>query len=181
MSDEYGNHDEAGRRQAGNAQSFLLELQETLQLLASGGVPRSVKVRTYGSYETARGLATLISALGWLVIVVAAIAMLAGFSESSNSYSRYSGQGASAMAMIAGGIAGAILGVLIVAMGQTARASVDSADYAKQSLLIQKAIAEGRTEIDATVLYAPSSPVEPRTNAGTDQPRSGQSPQRSEY
>jgi hypothetical protein len=51
--------------------------------------------------------------------------------------------------MIVGiGIGVAAAGVLQVAAAQMLRASVDSADYARQALPLQIGMAEGRSEID---------------------------------
>jgi hypothetical protein len=95
----------------------------------------------HGSYDTARGAAQVIAGLGWFVVVV-------GWAVALVSVGNMQAAGPFAMLGIAIGILIAVVGLLQVAAGQGVRAAVDAADYARQSLKLQIAQAEGLEEVD---------------------------------
>jgi hypothetical protein len=94
------------------------------------------------AYRTGRFLARLIAALGWVVVGLAILALI-GFVAS---YFAYSGGGAEIQqegALLAAGI-GSCLGVMLtglvlVAIGQMLRATLDTADNTRQMLDIMQA------------------------------------------
>lgn len=102
----------------------------------------------HGSYETGRGMAQVISGLGWLVVAI-------GFFVTLASLGSMGVAGPFAMLGVTTGILIAVVGVLQVAAGQGVRAALDAADYARQSLQLQIAQAEGRNEVDLRVAYSP--------------------------
>jgi hypothetical protein len=101
---------------------------------------RIIGLSLHGTYGAARSIAGIISGLGWLLVVVGGLAAFAGFATVSQN--PFGGLG------LIIGLAIVAAGILQVAAGQMVRASVDSADYARQSLLLQVGLAEGRSEID---------------------------------
>jgi hypothetical protein len=101
---------------------------------------RIIGLSLHGTYGAARGIAGLISALGWLLVVAGALTTFAGIAAVSQT--PFGGL------LLVSGLAIVAVGILQVAAGQMLRASVDSADYARQSLLLQVGLAEGRSEID---------------------------------
>jgi len=91
----------------------------------------------HGSYGSARGIAGIAAFFGWLSVAGGALAVIGGLAAGPFGF------------MIAAiGIGIAAIGLLQVAAGQMLRASVDTADYARQALLLQIGMAEGRSEID---------------------------------
>ena len=91
----------------------------------------------HGTYETARGVASLSAGIGWVVAIVGGILVLA-----SLPYIRQFG-----LLGVSSGILIAAVGLLQVTVAQGARAAVDSADYARQTLKLQIAQAEGLVEL----------------------------------
>ena len=111
-----------------------LELQAELAAPAV----RVIGHRVYGTYDTARGIAELVALFGWVIVAVGVLIAILGFSI-----------GAPFNYLVAGiGVGVGAIGLLLVAAQQMLRAIVDSADYARQSFLLQIGMAEGRTEID---------------------------------
>lgn len=92
----------------------------------------------HGTYGAARAVARIVAALGWIVAAVGVIVALVGLAY-------VTGAG---IFVIPSGILIAVLGLLQVVVGQGARAAVDVADYARQSLQLRIAQAEGLEEID---------------------------------
>ena len=91
----------------------------------------------HGTYGTARRIAELYGGVGWLIVIIGGIVALAGL-----------GAGGIGLLGVGIGLALAAVGLLLVAAQQMLRAQVDAADYARQSFLLQIALAEGRSEID---------------------------------
>ena len=92
----------------------------------------------YGTYDTAITIAGIFAFFGWALVVIGVFVVFGGLAAS-----------APFNIIIAGiGIGIAAIGLLQVASGQIVRATAESADYSRQSLLLQIAIAQGRTEID---------------------------------
>jgi hypothetical protein len=92
----------------------------------------------HGGYGTATAVAGLFAFFGWALVVIGVLIVVGGFSA-----------GAPFGFMIAGvGIGIAAIGLLQVAAEQMLRALTDNADYSRQSLILQIAMAEGRTEVD---------------------------------
>ena len=105
----------------------------------SGSRPMRIKgVSLHGTYATARSIASFFGLFGWILVVVSAIAGFGGLNLGAPFNIL--------VVVIAVGVAA--LGLLLVAAQQMLRAGVDSADYARQALILQVALAEGRTEID---------------------------------
>jgi hypothetical protein len=92
----------------------------------------------YGTYGTARTVAGLFALCGWALVVIGILIVVVGL-----------GVGAPFNIMAGGtGVAIAAMGLLQVAAEQILRAAVDMADYSRQSLLLQIAVAEGRKQVD---------------------------------
>jgi hypothetical protein len=100
----------------------------------------------HGTYATARGTAQMIAGLGWIVVAVGGIIALLSLGNMQQA-------GPFAMLGVAIGILIAVVGLLQVAAGQGVRAAVDAADYARQSLKLQIAQAEGLEEVDLQSAY----------------------------
>ena len=100
----------------------------------------------HGTYETARGTAQVIATLGWVVVALGGFVALLSFASMTAA-------GPFAMLGVAIGILIAVVGLLQVAAGQGVRAAVDAADYARQSLKLQIAQAEGLQEVDLQRAY----------------------------
>jgi hypothetical protein len=100
---------------------------------------RVTGIDIHGTYATARSIAALFGLVGWVLVVVGALIALGGLSGGPQGFG---------MVLVPIGVCIAALGLLQVAAQQILRASVDSADYSRQSFLLQVGLAEGRTEID---------------------------------
>lgn len=101
--------------------------------------------RTYG---TGRAVASIVSLIGWIVVVVGLVATLVGFSTMQQA-------GPFAMLGVFMGVLIAAVGLLQVAAGHGVRAALDTADYARQTLKLEIAQAEGLEEIDLERLRRP--------------------------
>jgi hypothetical protein len=99
--------------------------------------PTVIGASIHGTYSTSRGIASFIGFIGWLFVGVGALAVIGGLQA-----------GPFGLMIIGIAIGVAAAGVLQVAAAQMLRASVDSADYARQALLLQIGMAEERSEID---------------------------------
>jgi hypothetical protein len=97
-----------------------------------------LRPKFYGTYGTARSVVAVLSVLGWIVVVIGGIAMVVGLSAPAPF---------NFLVVVAGVIIAAI-GVLQVAAGQMLRATVDTADYGRQSLMLQIAAVEQASEVD---------------------------------
>jgi hypothetical protein len=106
----------------------------------------------HGRYDTARGTAQIISALGWIATALGAFIALGSLASASAA-------GPLAGIGIGVGLLIAVAGLLQVAAGQGVRAALDSADYARQSFKLQVAQAEGKGEIDLRDYSAPYTPA----------------------
>ncbi len=129
-------------------------------------------IDVHGTYGTAQGIAGLFALFGWVIVTIGALIALGGLAAS-----------APFNVLIVGlGVGLAALGLLQVAAGQMLRAMVDTADYARQSLLLQLAVVEGRTEIDLQRPFiaqgqrpsfiAPTDPARAPQSAAPAQPAS---------
>src|SRR5687767_7397858 len=92
------------------------------------------------AYRAGRLLARLIAALGWIIVGLAILG-LAGFVISYFVYSSAGGdggpyQGAMLASGIASGLAVIVAGLVVVAIGQMLRATLDTADNTRQMLAI---------------------------------------------
>lgn len=114
---------------------------------ANSSSVRIVGLTTHGTYGTGRVVAELSAILGWLVVVAGVCAAVAGFAAPQPFN----------LVIAVMGVGIASLGVLQVAAGQAVRASLDSADYSRQALILQAALAEGRSEVNLGEPYAVSS------------------------
>jgi len=86
------------------------------------------------TYRTARRVAELISAIGWIVCAIGALVALI----SLLSLTEKGGFAVIGIALVPS-LGGAISGLLLVSMGQITRAAVDSADHTGEMLAIMKA------------------------------------------
>lgn len=100
--------------------------------------PKILGVTIHGTYGTASTIAGIFEFFGWTLVVVGAVVGLSGLA----------GSAPYVIVALGIGIGIAAMGLLQVGAAQMLRALVDSADYARQALLLQIALAEGRTEID---------------------------------
>jgi len=118
-------------------------------------------IRFFGTYDTARAVSGLFAVIGWALALIGVFIVIGGL-----------GAAAPFNALIAGiGLGIGAMGLLQVAAGQMLRATVDTADYSRQALLLQLAIAEGRTEIDLQQPSAadPEAPlVKPEASSSPD-------------
>ena len=94
------------------------------------------------SYDTAVTFSSLTAFFGWALVVIGVFGVWNGLFGSGFN-----------MLIAGSGLGIAAFGLLQVVVAQMARAIVDTANYSRQSLLLQIALAQGRTEID---LRAPS-------------------------
>lgn len=96
---------------------------------STAGTASSSNAAAYKSdYETARKVAMVISALGWIIVAVGVVAAIALAAQS-----RY---GDSAFMLALPGLALSISGLFLVAGGQVTRATVDNADHTREILHI---------------------------------------------
>jgi hypothetical protein len=116
----------------------------------------------HGTYDTARGVASLFAFFGWLIVVVGIMAGVAGLSLGAPFN----------FLIVAVGVGIAAIGLLLVAAEQMLRASVDSADYSRQALLLQIGLAERRSEIDLGYHPAPMLSGMPRPTTSPERLRS---------
>jgi hypothetical protein len=80
------------------------------------------------TYNTARGIAQLVSAIGWFAVGIGGLVLLAGMSQ---------GRGGALMSIVPA--LGAMLGgFLLVSTGQLTRAAVDTADHTGAILAVLK-------------------------------------------
>jgi len=95
-------------------------------------------VKYVSHYKVARIVVALMSFLGWIVCIISiGIAVKAAMSSSNYGYE---------FALFASvpGLIGALGGLLMVAMGQLTRATLDSADYSGEMLSIMKKVHESK-------------------------------------
>lgn len=90
-------------------------------------------LRLHGTYETARAVSGFVAAIGWILIGVAVLIVIGGLAAGPPFTSIISGIGI--------GVGG--MGLLQVVGAQMLRATVDTADYARQALILQAAALEG--------------------------------------
>jgi hypothetical protein len=95
--------------------------------------------RTFGTYDTARAIAGIFTFFGWALVVIGAIVAIVTFAGQ---------RGGELFIGFGAGVAVAGIGFLQVAAGQIVRATVDTADYSRQSLILHIGLAEGCAEID---------------------------------
>lgn len=123
-------------------------------------------MRIHGSYDTARTIAEISAVFGWIMGGIGVLVTIIGL-----------GNAPFGLAAVPMGIGLVALGSLQVAAGQMLRATVDSADYARQSFILQLATAEGRHEIHlGGAIPAQSSPGLQQTVAGPQPLSATQSP-----
>ncbi len=114
---------------------------------------RAIRIHTFGRYGVTRLILWLVVLLGWLFVLVGLVALvLAVVNIAARSALESSIQADFGLSMrmffIASGIGAMLSGFLTIAFAQNVRANIDSADYARQSLVLQKALAEGLEDID---------------------------------
>ena len=102
--------------------------QSTSTSSASSSTARSAgwyrsRVQTHGTYDTSRFLAKFISGIGWFLFGSAIVGILASLNSNSNIGTTV-------------GFSLIPLGLSLVIFGQLTRASIDSADYSRQYLLM---------------------------------------------
>ena len=124
--------------------------------LQSASAVKVAGASIYGTYDTARAVASVFAFFGWLIVVAGIIAGIAGLSV---------GQPFT-FVIVAVGVGVAAVGLLLVAAEQMLRAAVDSADYSRQALLLQIGLAEGRAEIDLRPASHGHAQAEPSSSVG---------------
>lgn len=85
------------------------------------------------TYRTARRVAELISAIGWILSAIGALVALISLLPILKGYAGVGG------AVLMFSLGGAMAGLLLVSMGQITRAAVDTADHTGEMLAIMKA------------------------------------------
>ena len=115
---------------------------------------RSIRIRTRGRYGATRLTLWVVALIGWLfvlfgiLVLVLAVANLAERSSlASDLRENFSGMSVR-MLFTVSGLGSILSGFFTIAFAQALRAVIDSADYARQSLVLQKALAEGIADID---------------------------------
>jgi hypothetical protein len=88
------------------------------------------------SYETARGLFTVMAFFAWLAIAAGVALSFYGVSLSGSRFFR--GGEFMVILIVAGGIFSIALGILALALSQIGRAGVDSAEYSQQMLQLSR-------------------------------------------
>jgi len=78
------------------------------------------------SYDTTRTIATVVSFIGWFVVVISAVSVLVCLRQKSGMWGLMPALG------------GTITGLLLVMTGQLTRAMVDTADHTGQMLFLMK-------------------------------------------
>ncbi len=112
-----------------DGQDLLARLNAVLEALSKSSAPIQYKIVTHGTYDTARTTLQAFSSLGWLGVTLGGIAFFVAFVGGGRN------PGIAFLALPVG-LALLIGGILTVVQCQAARAAVDSADYARQSLEI---------------------------------------------
>jgi hypothetical protein len=134
-----------------------------------GGNLHRVKIvgaNIHGTYGTANAILAIFGVVGWGLALIGLVVVFVGL-----------GSGGPFGSVIAGiGIGIAALGLLQVAAQQMIRAAVDSADYARQGLILQIAMAEGRSDIDLRQLAPTRSQDGLSDIAGRGAPRGANAP-----
>jgi hypothetical protein len=91
-------------------------------------------------YRTGRLLARITSGIGWVIIVIGAVMFILGFARAILGIGGAPGFAAVdapvniALMSVVSGLSLVISGVVLVAMGQAARAVMDNANYTRQLL-----------------------------------------------
>ena len=132
--------------QPSSAAALFVDLKNSIDALAATRAPKSVKLNIHGGYSAARGIAKLISVIGWLLVIAGIVFAIFSLSPGSfgfGSRSPFVGTGG-----ILGGVILAVFGILQVAVGQMMRAVSDTADYARQSLILKAAEMEGMKSVN---------------------------------
>jgi len=117
--------------------------------------------RYVSSYKTAKGVATFVSAVGWVLLVISAavlVIMLAGLSQAPQNQAGAMFIQSVAFIFMLSAIGGIVSGLLLIAAGQGSKATLDSADYSGEMLAITKASLDARNSA-----YEQRSPVSPST------------------
>ncbi len=135
--------------QPSSAAALFVDLKNSIDALAAVQAPKSVTVKIYADYGAGRKTAQVISLIGWLVVVIGVFSLVYGLSQLGQPRG-FGGPSINAMMSIAAGAFLLLTGILQVAVGQMMRASMDSADYARQSLQIQAAMLRGVETIDVS-------------------------------
>jgi hypothetical protein len=120
-------------QESGNdGRNLLVRLHEVLDALERSNSPVDYQVVTHGTYVTARGYIDIFAGLGWISVIIGVLLIAAGLSSTGGHGFGFS----SVVFAMPLGIVLAVGGVVTVVQCQTARAAIDSADYARQSLEI---------------------------------------------
>lgn len=80
------------------------------------------------SYGTAKLVAEFVSVIGWMIVMISAVMVVAAFTHSKDV----------ALISLAPGASGLLIGLVTVATGQITRASVDHADHSGEILWLLK-------------------------------------------
>jgi hypothetical protein len=101
----------------------------------------------YGGYGAARAISTVVSFIGWLLCLVAVVALFVGLVNFQNG----------GFLAVVPSIGSGVSGLLLVMAGQLTRASVDTADYNREILAILKLRYQGVSlEEKTSVTTAPN-------------------------
>ena len=143
---------------SGTTQNIIAELRNSMAVVARSGAPRHVRIRTYGRYRAARVLVAVFAVVGWIVLLAGLLALFFAIgnlmSEDAGAVSFGSLRGfvasldGIAVTQVLLSLATTWAGMFTILFALGIRARLDAADYARQALVLQKAIAEGEMAID---------------------------------
>jgi cytochrome b subunit of formate dehydrogenase len=93
-------------------------------------------------YRTAKGVSVLVSAFGWVILIVSLlllIGMVVGLSQIPQNQSFDAFTKSVIFVRILSAVGGIVTGLLLIAVGQGSKAALDSADYNGEMLAMMKA------------------------------------------
>jgi len=123
----------------------------------------ALEYRYVSTYKTSKGVSTFISFIGWIVVIISILMLIVFGAVSQDPSMNLIFQSFGFMGFISacGGLIG---GLLLIAAGQSSRASLDSADFNGEMLAITKASLDARNtaggqRIDGASSTVPSRPL----------------------
>ena len=139
-------------------QNIIAELRNSMAVVAKSGAPRDVTIAVHGRHRLTRLMIVVFVVFGYLLLI-AGVAIFAATApdllEGKGDALRAGSIGAVirsldgvAVMRALTGLAVCWIGLFTVVSSRGASARIDGADYARQALVLQKAIAEGVIDID---------------------------------
>lgn len=122
---------EAQATTAGRPSDTVVKLTALLDVLAERNRPVRYSLTRHRTYETARAVLMFFAVLWWLLVVAGLLVLASGLSTAgANSFEAV----ALSRILVPAGAIMSLAGLIGVQQNQTARAVVDTADYARQHL-----------------------------------------------